>query len=183
MTIGPILIRRLRVAAAARALQGSAIGHWPSTGLSTWSQTNTPSSPASSAASAISPNATRSANAPNNGIVNPCRTTPDPSLQIVKDDSVATDHALGFGGRNLPRLACFAEQTGFFGAMSATRVVLFIDYQNMYHRARGSFGYESNPDPNLGHAHTIDFSNQLQDLSLVSGKPQRHTAHKKFRGA
>ena len=79
MTIGPILIRRLRVAATARATQGSAIGQLPSTGLSTWSQTNTPSSPASSAASAISPNATRSANAPNNGIVNPCRTTADPS--------------------------------------------------------------------------------------------------------
>ena len=77
-SIGPILIRRLRVAAAARAIHGSAIGHCPSTGLRTWSQTNTPSSPASSAASAMSPNATRSANAPNNGIVNPCRTTPRP---------------------------------------------------------------------------------------------------------
>ena len=80
VTIGSILIRRLRVAATARATQGSAIGQLPSTGLSTWSQTNTPSSPASSAASAISPNATRSANAPNYGIVNPCRNTSDPSL-------------------------------------------------------------------------------------------------------
>ena len=30
----------------------------------------------------MSPNATRSANAPNNGIVNPCRTTPDPSFKM-----------------------------------------------------------------------------------------------------
>ena len=36
----------------------------------------------------------------------------------------------------------------FFGAMSGTRVVVFIDYQNVYHRARSSFGYriESRPE-------------------------------------
>ena len=95
VTIGPILIRWLRVAATARATQGSAIGQLPSTGLSTWSQTNTPSSPASSAAAAISPNATRSANAPNNGTVNPCRTTPDPSSRMGEEIAVAIDHALG----------------------------------------------------------------------------------------
>ena len=49
----------------------------------------------SRAASAVSPNATNSANAPNNGIVNPCRTTPDPDLDPPEDISIAIEHALG----------------------------------------------------------------------------------------
>ncbi len=35
------------------------------------------------------------AKAPNNGIVNPCRTPPDPSLNVAEDNSVATDHTHG----------------------------------------------------------------------------------------
>ena len=48
--------------------------------------------------------------------------------------------------------------------MSGTRVVVFIDYQNVYHRARGSFGYESNPDPNLGHVSPLKVGDLLCGL-------------------
>ena len=41
----------------------------------------------------------------------------------------------------------------FFGAVSAHRVVVFIDYQNVYHLARAAFGFEGDPDKNLGHVH------------------------------
>ena len=35
--------------------------------------------------------------------------------------------------------------------MSGTSVVVFIDYQNVYHRARAAFGHERGPNPNAGH--------------------------------
>ena len=50
--------------------------------------------------------------------------------------------------------------------MSDTRVVVFIDYQNVYHRARGSFGHESNPDPNVGHVYPLKVGELLCSLGL-----------------
>lgn len=48
--------------------------------------------------------------------------------------------------------------------MPDTRVVIFIDYQNVYHRARGSFGFEPIPDPNLGHIHPLEVGRLLCNL-------------------
>ena len=52
----------------------------------------------------------------------------------------------------------------FFGAVSAHRVVVFIDYQNVYHLARAAFGFEGDPDKNLGHVHPRRVGELLCDL-------------------
>ena len=49
--------------------------------------------------------------------------------------------------------------------MSGTRVVVFIDYQNVYHRARAAFGYETGPNPNTGHV----YPNKVGDLLCERG--------------
>ncbi|MDE0578456.1 MAG: NYN domain-containing protein, partial [bacterium] len=66
--------------------------------------------------------------------------------------------------------ACPAQQgmAGLFfsGAVSITKVVVFIDYQNVYHRARASFGYDGDPDPNIGHIYPQKVGELLCDLGL-----------------
>lgn len=72
----------------------------------------------------------------------------------------------GYSGLVIPRLPCSAGHGGaiFFPAMPAHRVIAFIDYQNVYHLARAAFGYESNPDKNLGHVHPLKVGQLLRDL-------------------
>ena len=48
--------------------------------------------------------------------------------------------------------------------MSAQRVVVFIDYQNVYHLARAAFGFGGDPDKNLGHVHPGAVGELLCDL-------------------
>ena len=48
--------------------------------------------------------------------------------------------------------------------MPDDRVVVFLDYQNVYHRARGSFFAGTNPAPPLGHVHPLKVGELLCDL-------------------
>ena len=56
----------------------------------------------------------------------------------------------------------------FCGAVCAHRVVVFIDYQNVYHLARSAFGHEGNPDKNVGHVHPPKVGELLCDLGRSS---------------
>ena len=56
----------------------------------------------------------------------------------------------------------------FCGAVCAHRVVVFIDYQNVYHLARSAFGHEGNPDKNVGHVHPLKVGELLCDLGRSS---------------
>ena len=56
----------------------------------------------------------------------------------------------------------------FFAAMPAQRVVVFIYYQNVYHLARAAFGYEGDPDKNIGHIHPRKVGELLCDLGRSS---------------
>ena len=51
----------------------------------------------------------------------------------------------------------------FFGAF-AVRVVVFIDYQNLYHRARDSFFERDGPPPPIGHIHPLKVGELLVEL-------------------
>ena len=50
--------------------------------------------------------------------------------------------------------------------MPETRIVVFIDYQNVYHQARAAFGYEGGSNPNAGHVHPHKVGELLCDLGL-----------------
>ncbi len=65
-----------------------------------------------------------------------------------------------------------------FGAIFVVpddRVVVFIDYQNVYHRARDSFFSESGPNPLSGHVHPLKVGELLCDLGHTRD-PGRHLA-------
>lgn len=48
--------------------------------------------------------------------------------------------------------------------MPAHRIVVFIDYQNVYHLARAAFGFVNNPDKNIGHVHPRKVGELLCEL-------------------
>lgn len=50
--------------------------------------------------------------------------------------------------------------------MSGTRVVVFIDYQNVYHRALAAFGFERGLNPNAGHV----YPNKIGELLCERGQ-------------
>ncbi|MCY4193959.1 MAG: NYN domain-containing protein [bacterium] len=52
--------------------------------------------------------------------------------------------------------------------MCAHRVVVFIDYQNVYHLARSAFGHEGSPDRNVGHVYPLKVGEMLCDLGRSS---------------
>jgi len=56
----------------------------------------------------------------------------------------------------------------FCWAVCAHRVVVFIDYQNVYHLARSAFGHEGNPDKNVGHVRPLKVGGLLCDLGRSS---------------
>lgn len=49
-------------------------------------------------------------------------------------------------------------------SMPETRVIVFIDYQNVYHRARAAFGYDAGSDPNAGHVYPHKVGELLCEL-------------------
>ena len=55
------------------------------------------------------------------------------------------------------------------------RVVVFIDYQNLYHRARDSFFEGDNPPPLIGHVHPLKIGELLVELGR-STFPNRELA-------
>ena len=85
----------------------------------------------------------------------------------------------------LPRLPCSAGYGGaiyFSGAVSITRVVVFIDYRNVYHRARASFGYDSDPDPNIGHTCPQKVGQLLCDLGLPNNPDRELNQVRVYKG-
>ena len=77
VTIVPSRIRFVDAAIAASTTQGSEISQDSGSGLRTWSQTNSPSQPFSSAARLISTTVAGSAKGPNRGRLMACRTDED----------------------------------------------------------------------------------------------------------
>ena len=80
-------------------------------------------------------------------------------------------------------------------ADSVTRVAVFIDYQNLYHGARRTFGRLPSDSPRLGHidpgtlarllvglGHIVDPGRVLRTTSVYRGEPG-HKSHLKLRSA
>ena len=72
----------------------------------------------------------------------------------------------GYNFLVIPRLACSAGHGGaiFCVVPAAARVVVFLDYQNVYHLGRAAFGYEGDPDRNIGHVHPVRVGELLCEL-------------------
>ena len=54
----------------------------------------------------------------------------------------------------------------YFGPMPSTRVVVFIDYQNVYHCARELFSGPGWTPPSTGNVYPLEYGKMLCDLGL-----------------
>ncbi len=79
-----------------------------------------------------------------------------------------------------------------FRPMSKTRVVVFIDYQNVYHSARELFGGPGRAHPSIGNVDPLKYGQMLCDLGkakdpnralqsvrVYRGRPVRGEGHEK----
>lgn len=84
---------------------------------------------------------------------------------------------------NLPRRFWFQGiGGGLFLPMSNTRVVVFIDYQNVYHGARALFGGSGSPHPSIGNVHPLEFGKLLCNLGLEIDPNRVLTGVRVYRG-
>ncbi len=70
----------------------------------------------------------------------------------------------------------------FFGAMSGTRIVVFIDYQNVYFSARELFGGTGKVPPPVGNIYPHRYGQLLRDLGLPVDPDRVLTGVKVYRG-
>ena len=70
----------------------------------------------------------------------------------------------------------------YFGPMSSTRVVVFIDYQNVYHCARELFYGSERIPPSTGNVYPLEYGKMLCDLGLEKDPNRVLTGVRVYRG-
>ena len=66
--------------------------------------------------------------------------------------------------------------------MSNTRVVVLIDYQNVYHSARALFGGSGSPHPSIGNVHPLELGELLCNLGSKIDPERVLTGVRVYRG-